>query len=329
MELWSDSVVMKVGLLDLDNTGFPNLALMKLSAWHKQKGDDIWFNFPLNEVDQTYVSCVFPKNRHKLPSLDHIVFGGTGFGWPGRYSVGFLECLPDSELPPQIEHTKPDYSLYNATASYGFTSRGCIRHCPWCVVPEKEGNIKSNATIYEFWDRKYRNIILLDNNLLASPNWRMTLTDLLMENLRVDFNQGLDIRLVNTENADYLAKLKYIKRLRFAFDDIRMEKQFRKGIDILKKVKITLSSLSIYFLIGFNSSLEEDLERLRIIQGYGASPFAMKYEEVNGVKATVDRSNRELHEFARWVNLPHGYYKHFSFEKWLEIRGVKSGVAVG
>jgi len=319
LELWSDSVIMKVGLIDLDNTGFPNLALMKLSAWHKKKGDEISFNFPLNEVDQTYVSCVFPKNRHKLPAVDPVIFGGTGFGWQGIYY---------SELPPQIEHTKPDYSLYNTTASYGFTSRGCIRHCRWCIVPEKEGEIRPHASIYEFWDRKFRDIILLDNNLLASPNWQVTLTALLMENLRVDFNQGLDIRLVTHEKASYLARLKLIKRLRFAFDDIRIEKQFRSGIDTLKKAKITLSSLSIYFLIGFNSSLEEDLERLRIIQGYGASPFAMKYEEVNGVKATVDRSDRELHEFARWVNLPHGYYKHFSFGKWLEIRGVKSEVKI-
>jgi len=304
---------MKVGLIDLDNTGFPNLALMKISAWHKQKGDDISFNFPLNEVDQTYVSCVFPKNQHRLPAVDPVIFGGTGFDY--------------SELPPDIEHTRPDYSLYNAAASYGFTSRGCIRYCRWCIVPEKEGKITPHASIYEFWDRKFRDVILLDNNLLASPNWRLTLTALLAENLRVDFNQGLDIRLVTHEKAHYLAKLKYIKRLRFAFDDIRMEKQFRQGVDILKKEKITLSSLSIYFLTGFNSSFEEDLERLRIIQGYGASPFAMKYEEVNGVKPTVDRPDRELHEFARWVNLPHGYYKHFPFEKWLEIRGVKSGVA--
>jgi len=304
---------MKVGLIDLDNTGFPNLALMKLSAWHKQKGDEISLNFPLDGVDMTFVSCVFSKNRHKLPALEPVMFGGTGLDG----------IFPTKRLSPEIEHIKPDYALYNATASYGFTSRGCIRHCRWCVVPKKEGNIKPNAAIYEFWDRKHRDIILLDNNLLASPNWKTTLADLQKEKLRVDFNQGLDIRLVSDENASYLAKLKYIKQLRFAFDEIKIEKQFRRGMGILKNAGITLSSVMIYFLIGFNSSLDEDLERLKIIKSYKATPFAMKYQEVNGVKAPVCRSDRELHEFARWVNLPHGFYKYFSFKEWLKIRGVR------
>jgi len=282
----------KIGLIDLDNTGFPNLALMKLSAWHRRRGEEVCFNFPLSEADITFVSCVFPQNRHKLPALDHVMLGGTGF------------------------------DVLNTTASYGFTSRGCIRHCPWCVVPAKEGNIKPHASIYEFWDRKHRDIILLDNNLLASPNWRTTLRDLHKEKLRVDFNQGLDIRLVDEEKANCLAKLKYRKQLRFAFDDIRLEKEFRRGMEILKNVGITLSSVMIYFLIGFNSSLDEDLERLKIIKSYKATPFAMRYQEVNSVKAPVYRSDRELHEFARWVDLPHGFYKHIPFTEWLKIRGL-------
>jgi len=304
---------MKVGLIDLDNTGFPNLALMKLSSWHKQRGDGISFNFPLNEVDQTYVSCVFPINRCKLPALEPVIFGGTGFDG----------IFPTKRLSPEIEHIKPDYSLYNTTASYGFTSRGCIRHCPWCVVPQKEGNIKPHASIYEFWERKHRDIILMDNNLLASPNWKTTLLDLQKEKVRVDFNQGLDIRLVDDENASYLAKLKYIKQLRFAVDDIKMEKQFRRGMEILKGAGITLSSIMVYFLTGFNSSLDEDLERLEIIKSYKATPFVMRYQEVNGVKPVVDRWDRELHEFARWVNLPHGFYKYIQFKDWLKIRRAK------
>lgn len=312
---------MKVGLIDLDNTGFPNLALMKLSAWCKQRGDTIYFNMPLMRADVTYVSCVFPKNHYRLPALDHAKIGGTGFWLLACHQL----CLPEpyfNELPPGIEHTKPDYSLYNATASYGFTSRGCIRRCPWCIVPVKEGNIKPHASIYEFWDRKHSDIILLDNNLLASPNWETTLVELHKEKLRVDFNQGLDIRLVDDDKANYLAKLKYRKQLRFAFDDLGMEKQFRQGMETLKNAGITLSSVMIYFLIGFNSSLDEDLERLEIIKSYKATPFAMRYQEVNDVKAPVYRPDRELHEFARWINLPHGFYKHIPFKEWLRFRGV-------
>lgn len=303
---------MKIGLIDLDNTGFPNLALMKLSAWHRQRGDEICFNFPLNEVDMTYISCIFAKNRHKLPALEPVMLGGTGFDG----------IFPTKRLSPEIEHIKPDYSLYNATASYGFTSRGCTRHCPWCVVPVKEGSIKPHASIYEFWDQRHRDIILMDNNLLASPNWKTTLMDLHKEKLRVDFNQGLDIRLVDDEKANCLVKLKYKKQLRFAFDGIKMEKQFRQGMETLKSAGITLSSMMVYFLTGFNSSLEEDLERLEIIKSYKATPFAMTYQEANGVKAPIYRPDRELREFARWVDLPHGFYKHILFTEWLKIRGL-------
>ena len=304
---------MKVGLIDLDTKGFPNLALMKLSQYHKSKGDEIVFKFPLLEADITYIACVFSKNRYNLPAIDgNVILGGTGFAWPS------VRCLP-----VEVEDMVPDYSLYNAKASYGFTSRGCIRRCPWCVVPHKEGRIKPWHSIYQFWDREHRDIVLLDNNLLAAPNWKETLADLEKENLRVDFNQGLDIRLVDQEKAHYLSRLKYSKQLRFALDDIKYQKAFRHGMETLRSAGIKLSRVMVYFLTGFNSSLEGDLERLEIIKSYNATPFAMSYQEVNGVKPRIVRDKRELHEFARWVNLPHGFYRHISFDRWLKIRGVK------
>ena len=301
----------KVGLIDLDTKGFPNLALMKLSAHHKSKGDAIVFNMPLMEkTGITYIACVFSKNRHKLPAIDgDVILGGTGFAFPSVYW-----------LPAEVEDMMPDYSLYNAKASYGFTSRGCIRRCPWCIVPHKEGRIKPWHSIYQFWDRGHRDIVLLDNNLLASPNWKETLTDLMKEKLKVDFNQGLDIRLVDQEKAHYLSRLKYGKQLRFALDDIKYQKAFRQGMETLRGAGIKLSRVMVYFLIGFNSSLEGDLERLEIIKSYNATPFAMSYQEVNGVKPRISRNKRELHEFARWVNLPRGLYKYISFGKWMRVR---------
>ena len=307
---------MKIGLIDLDRTGFPSLPLMKLSAWHRAKGDEIMFNMPLIKTDLTYVACVFTKNERRLLALERAILGGTGFAH--KYNLPSLMLW--DRLYPEVEDMMPDYSLYNATASYGFTSRGCIRRCPWCVVLHKEGGIKPWHSIYQFWNREHRDIVLLDNNLLASPNWKETMTDLEREKLKVDFNQGLDIRLVDEEKAYYLSKLKYKKQLRFALDDIRYEKNFRRGMETLRNAGTNLSSVMIYFLIGFGSSLEGDLARLEIIKSYKATPFAMNYQEVNGVKPQIVRDKRELREFARWVNLPHGFYKHIAFNSWLKSR---------
>lgn len=319
---------MKIGLIDLDRTGFPNLALMKLSADHKAQGDEIVFNMPLVKADMTYAACVFPKNVDRLPALDHAILGGTGF-CPSR----FVEDNPWQQtvwarLPLEAEDLMPDYSLYNTKISYGFTSRGCIRRCPWCVVPHKEGRIKPWHSIYQFWDREHRDIVLLDNNLLASPNWKGTMIDLEREKLRVDFNQGLDIRLVDEEKAYYLSRLKYRKQLRFALDSIKYEREFRQGMEILQEAGLNLHSVMVYFLIGFNSSLEEDLERLEIIKSYKATPFVMNYQVVNGVKPRIARDSRELREFARWINLPHGFYKHILFKEWLKLRGLNYALEI-
>ncbi|GAH88535.1 unnamed protein product, partial [marine sediment metagenome] len=172
---------MKVLLMDLDVTNrrrpFPNLALLKLSAYHKSRGDEVFLNFPLCQPDVTYASCVFSWNAKRKASVpDGATVGGSGIN---------LKMV----LPPEVEHIMPDYSLYpNVDFSLGFTSRGCIRRCKWCIVPEKEGIIRPAAEIYEFWDRHHSKIVLLDNNLLAAPNWEDTLSDLIREQIQVDFN---------------------------------------------------------------------------------------------------------------------------------------------
>lgn len=172
---------MKVSLIDLDiiqrRRPFPNLALMKLSAYHKRSGDQVYLNFPLHWANITYASCVFTwnaKGRARVPNKG--IVGGSGIDLK-------------AELPPEVERIMPDYSLYpGVDFSLGFTSRGCLRKCPWCIIPEKEGQIKPWARIYEFWDRRHKKIVLLDNNLLAAPNWRQTMEDLIAEDLAVDFN---------------------------------------------------------------------------------------------------------------------------------------------
>lgn len=264
---------MKALLMDLDITNrrkpSPNLALMKLSAYHKAQGDEVYLNFPLERPDITYASCVFTWNVKRFTSVpDWALVGGSGID---------LKV----ELSPEVEHIMPDYSLYpGINYSMGFTSRGCIRKCPWCIVPEKEGGIKPWARIYEFWDRRHRKIVLLDNNLLAAPNWRQTMEDLLAEELEVDFNSGLDIRLLNEENIDYLKRVK-AKELRFAFDHIGYEKGVREGIELLLANGLGSRKLSFYFLHGFS---EDDMcvERVKILASYNVEVYPMAYKGLDG-----------------------------------------------
>ena len=263
---------MKVLLMDLDiikQRPYPNLALMKLSAYHKAKGDEVFLNFPLQPPDITYASCVFSWNakwRARVP--DGAIVGGSGI-------------TLKSELPPEVEHTKPDYSLYpGVDFSMGFTSRGCIRKCPWCIVPEKEGNITPSASIYEFWNRQHQRIVLLDNNLLAAPNWRQTMEDLIAENLEVDFNQGLDIRLLSEEVVDYLKQVK-TQRLRFAFDNIAYEKAVREGIKLLTENGIASRHLSFYVLVGFHND-NTIVDRVRLLQSLNVDIYPMAYKDASG-----------------------------------------------
>lgn len=265
---------MKVSLLDLDVTkrkrAFPNLALMKLSAFHKAKGDQVFLNFPLCQPDITYASCVFTWNAKSMAGIQEgAKVGGSGVGL-------------NTELPSEVEHIMPDYTLYpGVDFSMGFTSRGCIRRCPWCVVPKKEGAIKPWARIYEFWDRRHSKIILLDNNLLAAPNWQQTMEDLIAENVEVDFKQGLDIRLLNEENTDYLKRVK-AKELRFAFDHTSYEKAVRKGIDLLLANGLGSRKLSFYLLYGFPVIDQECVERAKILASYNVGVYPMAYKGLDG-----------------------------------------------
>lgn len=264
---------MKVLLMDLDiitqRRPFPNLALMKLSAYHKAKGDEVYLNFPLQRPDITYASCVFTWNaRRRAEAPLGAIIGGSGLD-------------AKAELSPEVEHIMPDYSLYpSVDFSLGFTSRGCIRRCPFCIVPKKEGWIKPWARIYEFWDRHHRRIKLLDNNLLAAPNWRQTMEDLLAEYLEVDFNQGLDIRLLSEESLDYLKRVN-AKKLRFTFDNIADEKAVGKGIELLL-TELNSRRLSFYLLYGFPVIEQECVERVKILASYNVDIYPMAYKGPDG-----------------------------------------------
>lgn len=276
-------MLMKILLMDLDivkqRRPFPNLALMKLSAYYKNRGDEVFLNFPLGHPDMTYASCVFTWHRSMRSSVPTgAVFGGSGID---------LKV----ELPPEVEDMMPDYSLYPKVGdklkdcSIGFTSRGCPRKCPPCIVPLKEGPIKAVARIYQFWNKLHRKICLLDNNLLAAPNWRQTLEDILAEDLKVDCNQGLDIRLVNEENVSYLKQMRLIDSLRFSFDDMAYESALRRGIELLLDAGLNSRRLLVYVLYGFDGD-ETAIERLNILCSYNVNVYPMGYRGVDGKEPT-------------------------------------------
>lgn len=291
---------MRVLLVDADSQkDFPNLALMKISSYLKENEHaeiDLMKGIPemkpLVDYDAVYISCIFFQNRDRVTAFakffDRVELGGSGISL-------------DVELPYEIEHILPDYELYDIDYSLGFTSRGCIRKCDFCIVPEKEGRICDNAHIDEFLHPSHSKLILLDNNFLASPRWKENMEEMIDRKVKVNFNQGLDIRLINEENAKLLHEVKYhtwkfnTRRVSFAYDSIRYSQQVEDGIQMLKDNGISLSSLSFYVLVGYDSSFDEDMQRVEHLLSLGVDPYIMRYNKTNG-------ENRLLMHFSRWVN---------------------------
>lgn len=278
---------MRVLLIDVDSK-IPNLALMKLSAWHKRQGDEVSRDFYAG-VDRVYVSCVFTKHRAKAEAFQRLwpnaVIGGSGWDLSGS-------------LPDEVEAMRPDYALYGIDHGIGYTSRGCIRRCGFCVVPEKEGGIRSVATIREIVNPKSKFVVLLDNNFLANPDWASRALEIEDNNLQVNFSQGLDIRLVDEVVASWLARIRFTnlhctrKQVNFAFDHVGIERQVREGIQRLFLAGLKPYQIGFYVLAGYDSTFEEDMVRFEILRGLGVEPFVMLYH----------KRDRRLNAFARWVN---------------------------
>lgn len=285
---------MKIGLIDVDGHNFPNLPLMKLSAWHKQQGDDIaWYN-PLeawqNPPDRVYMSKVFsftPDYPHPV-NASEVIRGGTGYYYPDG----------GKNLSPEIEHTYPDYSLYpqyTTNTAYGFLTRGCPRGCGFCIVEDKEGMASNKvADLSEFW-RGQKNIILLDPNITACKEWKGLFQQLINSRAWVDFSQGLDIRLMTEEKAEMLKRMK-IKQIHFAWDNyedkdwiVPMFREFKR-ITGWGNWKMT-----VYVLTGYNTNLQQDLDRIYTLRELGYSPYVMIYDKHKHRK-------NDLIRLQRWVN---------------------------
>lgn len=262
---------MNVGLIDIDSK-IPNLALMKLSAHYKEFGFDTELTKPLfaEQYDLVFASKVFPDTAMPVINGD-VTIGGSG--------------TDNNEwLPSEVEHIMPDYSLYkDMDYSIGFTTRGCFRKCPFCIVPQKEGGLRSVADIYEFWDLRHKKIVFFDNNILALPeHFERIANQILLSNTRVDFNQGLDIRILSDSQARLLAKMKPITQWRFSFDSIAYERGFREGAQKLLDAGINPRRIMVYVLCGYDEDIETELERIRIIKHeYGFDPFVMPFNKTD------------------------------------------------
>lgn len=279
---------MRIGLIDVDGHNFPNLALMKISAWHKAQGDDVEWCLPMDHYDIVYQSKVFDDTYSPdidwYPQADKIIKGGTGYGL-------------DNKLPYEIEHIYPDYSIYpelTKDTAYGFLTRGCPRGCKFCIVAGKEGrrSIKV-ADLSEFW-RGQKKIQLLDPNLLACREHPDLLQQLIDSKACVDFNQGLDIRLTNEQNIDLINRVR-VKSIHFAWDNAEDDlKPYFERYRSLAKHKPHGQYGIVYCLANFGSTMEENLYRIYTLRDMGFDPYVMVYDKPNAPK--------EIKQLQRWCN---------------------------
>lgn len=292
---------MRIGLYDIDGHKFPNLPLMKLSAWHKAHGDEVEWVFPLTHYNRIYESKVFGDEYSPMPALyaqaDEIVFGGTGFAIKIENGKEVYRKELDKDLPPEIEHIYPDYSLYpklTKDTAYGFLTRGCPNDCAFCIVSKKEGRTSRKvADLSEFW-RGQKNIVLMDANLLACPDREELLQQLIESGAWVDFSQGLDARFI-TEKVALLLKQVKKKMVHFAFDFMKNESAILRGLRTYKGIVGGRDNEQVvYMLTNFDTTIEQDLYRVNAIRKAGFCPDVRIYR-----KQTAPRVLKDLQ---RWCN---------------------------
>lgn len=337
---------MKIGLIDVDGHNFPNIPLMKLSAWHKAQGDLVEWYDPMfsGHMDKVYMSKVFsfsPDYEYFIDA-DEVVKGGSGYcislvdddreqpvytnqdcifllndNYENRNGI-FLpkqkevfDKSKDIELPHEIEHIYPDYSLYGITdTAYGFLSRGCPRGCDFCHVEAKEGRASRKvADLNEFWSGQ-KNIVLCDPNILACRQWKDLLQQLIDSKAWVDINQGLDIRLMTEQKAEMLKQVK-MKQLHFAWDRYQDKEKILPKLKMFKELTgINERNLIVYVLCNFDTTIEQDLERIYTLRDMGYWAYVMLYDKEHIPKG------HELRKIVRWVNNRFIFAKCKTFEEY-------------
>ena len=296
---------MRIGLIDVDGHNFPNLLLMKLSAWHKAQGDSVEWYSPLwsGHMDKVYMSKVFSftPDYEYFVDADEVIKGGSGYCISLVDGKEVFDKSKDIQLPNEIEHIYPDYSLYPdlcKDTAYGFMTRGCPRHCKFCVVGDKEGTrTVTVAPLSEFW-RGQKNIVLLDPNPLAARQWRDNLQQLIESKALIDFTQGIDIRCMTEEKAELLKQVR-VKTVHFAWDRYEDKEMILPKLKMFKEVTgWGRAKMVVYVLTNFDTSFEQDLERVYALRDLGYSPDVRIYE-----KYRLPNGHR-LKRLQRYVNAP-------------------------
>lgn len=290
----------KIGLIDVDSHNYPNLCLMKLSSWHKKQGDDVeWYDFS-QHYDRVYISKVFSftPDYGYVVNADEVIKGGTGYAIHGAGGEHYI-ADEDKPLPDDVEHIMPDYSLYgiNDTA-YGFLTRGCPRGCSFCIVGKKEGLCSQKvANLSEFFTGGgVKRIVLNDPNILACKDWKDLLGQLAESKALVDFNQGLDARLLTEAKCLALDEVR-IKEIHFAWDRYedkdKVLPKLKMFAEICKK-KPHMHNSIVYVLVNHTSTLEQDLERIYTLMELGYWAYVMVYDKQHAPHVYTD--------LQRWCN---------------------------
>lgn len=300
---------MTIGLIDVDGK-LPNLALMKISSFYKALGEEVEFIKPGVKYEEVFASCLFSWNKAQCEKIKQIYpnvnIGGTG--WDLK-----------KVLPKPIEDIQPDYDLYTTDMVYekackggiakresklkkaetivnmgiGFTSRGCVRSCGFCVVPEKEGKIHKVAEIRNLINPRSENITLYDNNLTADPDCLEKLKEIRERGLCVNISQGIDVRLLTEEKAIALSRVKHFRSLHYAWDLMDQEEKVIEGIKLLTKSVKTYKHMC-FVLSGYNTTFEEDMYRVVRLSELGIKSYIMKFNNKT--------DDKRLNHFAGWIN---------------------------
>ena len=272
-----------IALHDSDHTNFPNYALMKLAAYHKAQGDRVEWWIPMVDYDRVYSSKVFTFTAEEQMLPPDTIKGGTGYG-------------NMDELPPEVDAMFPDYSIYpDCDHAIGFLTRGCIRKCPWCIVPKKEGSIRHYRVWNEVKRIDSRDIVFMDNNVLACDWGIEQMVDMIGEDVRIDFNQGLDARLITPEAAEIISKLKWIRHIRMSCDTDAMLDTVLDKVELLRRNGVKPYRVFVYLLV---QDIESAEHRALALRSAGVDVFAQPYRDFeNSIEPT-----KEMRDFARFVN---------------------------
>lgn len=267
---------MMILLLQVDKTDYPNLALEKIAKYYCDLGHKVIWDMPLaaGEVDQIFISCIFKWNRPQ--AVEYVL------QYPKKCHVGGSGFDIHSELPASIENIKPHIN-------WGFTTRGCIRKCPFCIVPTKEGDIRVIGDLLDLWDGKSKTVAVLDNNILAVPDhFKLICSQARKNKIKLDFNQGLDFRLLTPDLVHEL-KITRTEQYRFSFDELAYKPQIENAINMLKSGGI--NQCLWYVLVGYDSTLQQDFDRLNFLKAHGQRAYIQRY-----------KNERAYIPMARWAN---------------------------